>query len=98
VSAPGALERVLANYVANGTFQKLPRPAIQLAKAAIRDCVGAIVAGAGEPAARIVADQVTADCATGSSTILTRSIATSPSGAALANGTAAARHCVSLLT
>ena len=66
----------------------VPDAARAAARAAVQDTIGVALAGAGEPAARIVRRVLAADGGTGPSTVLGAGSA-GPSAAALANGTAA---------
>ncbi|MPZ62022.1 MAG: hypothetical protein GEU93_12165 [Propionibacteriales bacterium] len=86
---PVATEAAVAAYVAGGGYDRLPAPAVRVAKLAIRDCLGVILAGLAEPSGRIVADQVRAEAAVGTSTALGRGFTTSPAAAAFVNGTTA---------
>ena len=66
----------------------VPDAARTAARAAVQDTIGVALAGAGEPAARIVQRVLSADGGPGPSTVLGAGSA-GPSSAALANGTAA---------
>ena len=74
-----------------GTFAAtadVPAAARAAARGAVQDTIGVALAGAGEPAARIVQRVLAADGGPGPSTVLGAAPA-GPSAAALANGTAA---------
>ncbi len=74
-----------------GTFAataEVPAAARAAARGAVQDTIGVALAGAGEPAARIVQRVLAADGGPGPSTVLGAGPA-GPSAAALANGTAA---------
>ena len=50
-----AITTGLASYVERGSYSRLPPNAVEAARQVILDCFGAMIAGAGEPASRIVA-------------------------------------------
>jgi 2-methylcitrate dehydratase PrpD len=75
----------LAEFVARAVP---PAAALDAAAAAVRDTIGVILAGAKEPAARMV-QAMTADEGRGECAVLGTSMRTGPSWAAMANGVAA---------
>lgn len=79
----------LAAYLGEATFDRLPAKPIEVAKLLLLDCLGVAVAGAGEPAARIVASVVAQEGGNSQSTIFGTNLRVPASGASLANGTAA---------
>ena len=81
----GAVHR-LAEFVAGAT---MPAAARERAIAAFLDTVGVALAGSVEPAARIVQRVVAAEGGAPKCRVFGTGLSTSPSGAALANGTAA---------
>ena len=83
IAAPAAVR--LGAFVATA---EVPAAARAAARGAVQDTVGVALAGAGEPAARIVQRVLAADGGPGPSTVLGAGSA-GPSPAALANGTAA---------
>ncbi len=83
------VEEAVAAYVAAGRFASLPENAVRVAKLAIRDCVGVILAGLAEESGRVVAGYVEDEDAAGDATVLGRGWRTSPANAALVNGATA---------
>lgn len=78
----------IARYVAEGAFDRVPPPAQEAAKHFVLDCIGVMAAGAWEPAAGVAARLVREEYGPGPCTVVAGG-SSSPSGAALANGTAA---------
>lgn len=70
-------------------FADLPAPIVTLAKLAVLDLTGVMVAGVAEPAARIAAGVAAREYGPGPCTVAGRTDRLTASGAALANGTAA---------
>lgn len=83
-----SLEQSLAEYVVDGRAERSPPAAVAVARAAIRDGIGVMLAGSRSRAARIVAGLVRDDGGRAESTILGQGFAAPVTGAALANGTA----------
>ncbi|HEY3688540.1 MAG TPA: MmgE/PrpD family protein [Streptosporangiaceae bacterium] len=79
----------LARHLTGLRFADLPAPIVTLAKLCVLDLTGVMVAGAGEPAARIAAGVVAREYGAGPCTLAGRTERTTATGAALANGTAA---------
>ena len=83
------LTRSLAEFVVQTTFADLPGEAVTQAKRAVLDTLGVMIAGSLEPCARIAASVVRDEGARPVATVVGQGFATSPRGAAFANGTAA---------
>jgi 2-methylcitrate dehydratase PrpD len=84
-----AVEEAVAAYVAAGSFASLPARAIRVARLAIRDCLGVILAGLAEDSGRLVAQFAKDEAAAGDATVLGRGWRTSPANAAFVNATTA---------
>lgn len=81
---------VLAGQAANLRYDDIPADVVTVAKQCILDTIGAAIAGAADAGPRMVRDTVLPDSATGRCSLFgVPRIRTSPSAAALANGTAA---------
>jgi len=78
----------IARFVAETSIEKLPVDVLAAAKTAILDCFGVALAGTREDCARICAEEVRSEEARGAASLWGRSFKSSPSLAALANGTA----------
>jgi 2-methylcitrate dehydratase PrpD len=79
----------LAERAAGLRFADLPDDVVELARQCLLDWFGVTLAGANEPAARIVADELAAGGSHGSGvTVVGRTLRLAPHDAALANGTA----------
>jgi 2-methylcitrate dehydratase PrpD len=79
----------LAVFASSLTFEVIPREVIDKAKLCLLDTIGCCVQGAGLPFVRTLADVTVTEGARGGAAILGTALRTAPSGAALANGTAA---------
>ena len=71
------------------SFVEVPAAARAAARDAVQDTVGVALAGAGEPAARIVQRVAQVDAGPGACSVLGTDLTAGPTWAALANGTAA---------
>jgi 2-methylcitrate dehydratase PrpD len=89
MGSDGGLTAWLGRYIADGRLDRVPEPAIESAGQLVLDTVGVALAGAREPAARIAAAVVRAEGGAPRALLLGTTSRTSPTGAALANGTAA---------
>jgi len=78
----------LAKFIAETDFEYIPKEAVHVAKKAILDWVGVTIAGANEPVARILAEQVKRMGAIGEAGVICRAFRTSTDLAAWVNGTA----------
>ncbi len=78
----------IAAFITGFDLAATPAELIDLAEIAFVDTIGVILAGSGEPAARIVCDMVAAEGAAPVAGIVGRALRTSPQNAALANGIA----------
>lgn len=81
--------QALAAFVTEARTDDLPASVIERARAALTDTLGVALAGTSEPASHIAARWVSEMGARGRSRCWGRSLATSPSEAAFANGVAA---------
>lgn len=82
----------LAEFTVKTSLDDCPSEAISLVRRAALDTLGVTLAGAREPAARIVRALVRAEGGLPLATVLGTSLATGPRGAALANGVAGHAH------
>src|SRR5512147_770535 len=79
----------IAEYVSKSRWEDCPAAAVAAARRAILDCLGVMLAGSVEPAARIVADVARAEGGSPLATVVGTRLRTGAVWAALANGTAA---------
>src|SRR5215510_3372797 len=79
----------LAEFVTKSRWEDCPAEAVEAARRAILDCLGVMLAGSVEPAARIVTDVARAEGGSPLATVVGTSLRTGAVWAALANGTAA---------
>ncbi|OGL12451.1 MAG: hypothetical protein A3I14_11495 [Candidatus Rokubacteria bacterium RIFCSPLOWO2_02_FULL_73_56] len=82
----------LAEFVVKTSFEDCPPEAIAGVRRAALDTLGVTLAGAGEPAARLVRRVVRAEGGTRLATVIGTRLVTAPGWAALANGTAGHAH------
>ena len=80
---------MLAEFIAKSRFEECPPTAVDAARRAITDCLGVMLAGSAEPAARIVQSVARTEGGTPLATIVGTGQRTGGVWAALANGTAA---------
>ena len=80
---------MLAEFIGKSRFEDCPPAAVDAARRAITDCLGVMLAGSTEPAARIVQTVAQAEGGTPLCTIVGTGRRTGGTWAALANGTAA---------
>jgi 2-methylcitrate dehydratase PrpD len=80
--------RTLARFAAELQFDAIPRDVVEAAKTLVLDCLGCTLYASRLPWSRIVQDYVGAEAAAPVAGIWGAGVATSPSLAALANGTA----------
>jgi 2-methylcitrate dehydratase PrpD len=83
------IARILAERIADVTYDALPEEASHWAGVAILDTVGCTLAGAGEPCARIVERVTTGGASAGQCLVFGTDRRATPLNAALINGTAA---------
>src|SRR6266478_4220643 len=79
----------IAEFIAKSRWEDCPAEAVETARRAILDCLGVMLAGSVEPAARIVADVARAEGGSPLATVVGTPLRTGAVWAALANGTAA---------
>ena len=79
----------VAEFVAKSRWEDCPAEAVDAARRAILDCLGVMLAGSVEPAARIVTGIARAEGGAPLATVVGTSLRTGAVWAALANGTAA---------
>jgi 2-methylcitrate dehydratase PrpD len=79
----------IAEFVTKSRWEDCPAEAVETARRAILDCLGVMLAGSVEPAARIVADVARAEGGSPLATVVGTPLRTGTVWAALANGTAA---------
>ena len=79
----------IAEFVAKSRWENCPAEAVEAARRAILDCLGVMLAGSIEPAARIVTGIARAEGGAPLATVVGASLRTGAVWAALANGTAA---------
>src|SRR5215468_4026622 len=79
----------LAEFVTKSRWEDCPAEAVEAARRAILDCLGVMLAGSVEPAARIVTEVARAEGGSPLATVVGTSLRTGAVWAALANGTAA---------
>jgi 2-methylcitrate dehydratase PrpD len=79
----------IAEFVAKSRWEDCPAEAVDAARRAILDCLGVMLAGSIEPAARIVTGIARAEGGAPLATVIGTSLRTGAVWAALANGTAA---------
>src|SRR6202162_6452200 len=79
----------IAEFVAKSRWEKRPAAAVAGPRRAILDCLGVMLAGSVEPAARIVTEIARSEGGTPLATVVGTSLRTGAVWAALANGTAA---------
>src|SRR3989338_592725 len=82
----------LAEFVVKTSFEDCPSEAIAGVRRAALDPLGVTLAGASEPAARLVRRVVRAEGGTRLATVIGTRLVTAPGWAALANGTAGHAH------
>lgn len=82
----------LAEFIVKTSLDDCPAAAAPLARRAALDTLGAMLAGAGEPAARIARQAIRAEGGIPLATVVGTSLRTSPTWAALANGVAGHAH------
>ncbi|OGL00345.1 MAG: hypothetical protein A3E31_10905 [Candidatus Rokubacteria bacterium RIFCSPHIGHO2_12_FULL_73_22] len=82
----------LAEFVVKTSFEDCPPEAIAGVRRAALDTLGVTLAGASEPAARLVRRVVRAEGGTRLATVIGTRLVTAPGWAALANGTAGHAH------
>jgi 2-methylcitrate dehydratase PrpD len=80
---------LVAEFVAKSRYEDCPEPAVDAARRAILDCLGVMLAGAGEPAARILQQVAQAEGGMPFCTVVGTGRRTGAVWAALCNGTAA---------
>ena len=79
----------VAEFVAKSRWEDCPAEAVDAARRAILDCLGVMLAGSVEPAARIVAEIARSEGGAPLATVVGTSLRTGAVWASLANGTAA---------
>lgn len=79
----------IAEFVAKSRWEDCPAEAVDAARRAILDCLGVMLAGSVEPAARIVTEIARSEGGAPFATVVGTSLRTGAVWAALANGTAA---------
>src|SRR5215469_7328250 len=79
----------LAEFVTKSRWEDCPAEAVEAARRAILDCLGVMLAGSVEPAARLVTDVARAEGGSPLATVVGTRLRTGAVWAALANGTAA---------
>ncbi|MGN6718523.1 MAG: MmgE/PrpD family protein [Candidatus Binatia bacterium] len=79
----------LAKFVTDLRYASLPGKAVEMAKIAVRDCLGVALAGSREEDARIAAEIARQERAQEETSVIGQGFRTSALNAALANGTAA---------
>src|SRR5215470_10962923 len=79
----------VAEFVTKSRWEECPPEAVATVRRAILDCLGCMLAGSVEPAARIVADVARAEGGSPLATVVGTPLRTGAVWAALANGTAA---------
>ncbi len=79
----------LAEFVTKSRWEDCPAEAVEAARRAILDCLGVMLAGSVEPAARIVTEVARAEGGSPLATVVGTRLRTGAVWAALANGTAA---------
>src|SRR5499427_2324394 len=79
----------LAEFVTKSRWEDCPTEAVEAARRAILDCLGVMLAGSVEPAARLVTDVARAEGGSPLATVVGTPLRTGALWAALANGTAA---------
>jgi 2-methylcitrate dehydratase PrpD len=89
LTAPLGLTAWLGAYIASGDPTELHPVAVESVRHLILDCVGCMLAGASEPASRIVTSSVKSWGGNPVAAVIGGGVRTSPVAAALANGTAA---------
>lgn len=82
----------LAEFIVKTSLDDLPAAALPLVRNAALDTVGVMLAGAGEPAARLVRQAIRAEGGAPLCTVVGTRMRTSPTWAALANGVAGHAH------
>lgn len=82
-----SLTASLARFAATLTYTDIPDAGVARCRTAIIDGTGCMLAGSAEPAARIVRAFLTDQACTGRASIVGSADRTSPTGAAMANGT-----------
>lgn len=80
---------ILAKFVTDLHYEKIPRKAVETAKIAVRDCLGVVLAGSREEDARIAAEIARQERAREETSVIGQGFRTSALNAALANGTTA---------
>src|SRR5216683_89265 len=79
----------IAEFIAKSRWEDFPAGAVDAARRAILDCLGVMLAGSVEPAARIVTDIARSEGGAPLATVVGTPLRTGAVWAALANGTAA---------
>lgn len=82
----------LSEFIVKTTLDDCPREALDQVRRAALDTVGVMLAGAAEPAARAVREVIRAEGGAPLCTVVGTGLRTSPTWAALANGTAGHAH------
>src|SRR5918995_3698275 len=82
----------LAEFIVKTSLNDLPAAALPLVRSAALDTVGVMLAGAAEPAARLVRQAIRAEGGSPLCTVVGTRLRTSPTWAALANGVAGHAH------
>ncbi len=84
----GATEKI-ADFIVNTGYQKIPRDAVEKAKRTALDCIGAALAGVGEPVSQTIASYATRLSGPAQASVFGAGVKVSAADAALANGTIA---------
>ena len=84
----GATE-MIAQFIVDTSYEGIPRDAVEKAKRAALDCIGAALAGVGEPVSQTITGYVRALGGPGQGSVFGASLKVSVADAALANGTIA---------
>jgi 2-methylcitrate dehydratase PrpD len=82
----------LARFIVSTSLEACPAAAIETVRRATLDTLGVMLAGASEPASRVVRRLLEADGGTPLCTVVGTALRTHPTGAALANGVAGHAH------
>src|SRR5262245_52628500 len=84
----GATEKI-ARFIVDTSYESIPRDAIEKAKRSVLDCIGAALAGVGEPVSQTMTDYVCKLGGPGQGSVFGVGLKASVADAALANGTIA---------
>ena len=79
----------IAAFASQLIYEDIPAPAVQIAKVAVRDCLGVALAGSQEEDAKICAEIARQEQATEETSVIGQKFKTSALQGAFANGTAA---------